>query len=330
MAEVAAEAGVSHQTVSRVINESPGVRPQTKQRVQAAIDKLGYRRNLAARALVTRQSGLIGVIAVGSFQYGPTSTLASLERAARENSYLTLIATIAETSHEQFRTALNEFLERSVEAIVVIASRESLVWFAGALNLAVPLIVLGPRPADLEGLTCLSVSQAGGARLAVSHLLELGHRDITLLTGPSNWVDAQRRLQGALSECEAHGVQPRIASGDWNPASGYEAGMRVADLPPAARPTAVFCANDHMALGFLAACHTQGIRVPEDISVVGFDDIPGVAYYTPGLTTVHQDFSELGSRAIGAALEMIAGRTPVTEPVPATLVIRGSTAPPRQ
>ncbi|APT89386.1 hypothetical protein CFRA_09135 [Corynebacterium frankenforstense DSM 45800] len=329
MAEVAAVAGVSHQTVSRVINGFPGVRPQTREKVQAAVDQLGYRRNLAARALVTRQSRLIGVIAVGSFLYGPTSTLASLERAARDHSYLTLIATIAETSDEQFSAALDEFLERSVEAIIVIASRESLVWFAGSLDLDIPLIIVGPRPADLDQLTCLSVDQTAGAELAVTHLAELGHRDVTLLAGPANWVDAQRRFDGALTQSEMLGIQPRIARGDWSPGSGYAAGVKIAQLQPEARPTAVFCANDHMALGLLAAFHAHRISVPDEISVIGFDDLPGSGFYFPALTTIHQDFDALGTKVIKAALAMISGATPDTDPVPPKLVKRESTAAPR-
>lgn len=329
MAEVAAEAGVSHQTVSRVINGFPGVRPATRDRVQAAVGKLGYRRNLAARALVTKHSGLIGVIAVGSFLHGPTSTLASLERAARDHSYLTLIATIAETSEAQFRAALDEFLERSVEAVIVIASRESLVWFAGTLKLDIPLIIVGPRPTDLDDLVCMSVDQTAGARLAIAHLAELGHRDITLLAGPSNWVDAQRRLDGALAECAERGIQPRLARGDWSPASGHAAGVQIAELPSAARPTAICCANDHMALGALSAFHQYGIEIPTEMSVVGFDDLPGSGYYYPGLTTVHQDFETLGTRVIIAALKMIGGEAPDTEPVPPILVSRASTTHPR-
>lgn len=328
MAEVAAAAGVSHQTVSRVINGITGVRAETRQRVEEAVKELGYRRNQAARALVTQRSGLIGVIAVGSFLYGPTSTLATIEKSARQHEYLTLLATISEIDGDQFTTALNEFLDQGVEAVVVIAARERLVRFSSSLDLNIPIVVVGPRPDDLSDLLCVSVEQYEGARMAVDHLVELGHSDIALVSGPRHWVDSQQRLHGALAACEVHGIHPRVFSGDWSPESGHKAGHSLAEIPADRRPTAVFTANDQMALGLIGALRDHGIDLPREMSIVGFDDIPEAAYFSPSLTTVRQDFETLGARVMSAVISLLNGTDADLSPVIPTLIIRHSTTHP--
>lgn len=319
---VAELAGVSHQTVSRVINGFEGVRPDTKARVVSAIETLGYRRNNAARTLVTQRSGLIGVIAVGSFLFGPTSTLAAIEEASREHGYMTLLSTLRSANDETLTQAVNECLDRSVEVIIIIASRESLMRLSASLRPGVPLIVVGPRPDGMEGLHTLSVDQELGARLAVRHLIDLGHQHITLLSGPPDWVDAQERLRGAIAECAERGVSTSVIEGDWTAHRGYEVGLK---LVHEGLPTAIFAANDHMALGLLAAFNARGVSVPEDISVVGFDDISGSDYFSPPLTTVSQDFTTLGRRVMASALALLDGREADPTLVPPVLTQRRST-----
>lgn len=323
MAEVAERAGVSQQTVSRVMNGFSGVRDSTRSKVEEAIEELGYRRNLAARTLVTRRSGLIGVIAVGSFLYGPTRTLAAIERASRQHGYLTLLATIAESGADEFHAAVGEFLDRSVEALIIIASRETIVRYSGSLNANIPVVIVGPRPADLSDLHCLSVDQAKGATMAIEHLVELGHQDIALVTGPRQWVDAQQRIDGALTACEQRGIYPRIFSGDWSSAAGYRAGTWLAELPAATRPTAVFSANDAMAFGILRALAEHAIT----LSVVGFDDVPTAEYFIPPLTTVHQDFHQLGTRVLNAILAALTEKEPDFSCVEPVLKVRESSFP---
>jgi len=322
---VAELAGVSHQTVSRVINGFEGVRPATKERVLDAISTLGYRRNNAARTLVTQRSGLIGVIAVGSFLFGPTSTLAAIEEASREHGYMTLLSTIPGGADADLSSAVEACLARDVEALIIIASRETLVRLSASLSPGVPVVVVGPRPQGVESLRTLSVDQELGARLAVRHLVDQGHRGITLLTGPLDWVDAQDRLRGALAECDERGVQSRVVEGDWSARRGYEVALGLATDE---LPTAIFSANDQMALGLLAAFHSRGVRVPEDVSVVGFDDVAGTDYYSPPLTTVRQDFASLGRRVLAATLALVEGQEPDLALVPPTLVVRGSVATP--
>ncbi|MGO3085615.1 LacI family DNA-binding transcriptional regulator, partial [Ancrocorticia populi] len=304
MAEVAKVAGVSHQTVSRVVNGFPGVGPQTRERIEAAIIQTGYRRNSAARTLVTRKSGLIGVITVGSFLYGPTSTLAAIDEAAREHGYSILLSSVQEGEATTFQRAIGSCLDRTVEAIVVIAARKATVDHLEELDLDVPMVVVGPASRDLPNLNCLSVNQAQGARLAVEHLVELGHRDIALLTGPASWMDARERLEGARQACEEAGLVPRVYEGDWSAADGYKYGNNLAQNVQK-MPTAIFAANDHMALGLIAAFHANDIKLPEQVSLVGFDDVPEAAYYSPALTPVPQDFPPLVRKVLAATLTLL-------------------------
>ena len=327
--EVAESAGVSRQTVSRVVNDVPGVLPDTRERVMAAIATLGYRRNRAAASLVTQRSGLIGVVTVGSFLFGPTSTLTAIEQAARERGYTILLSTLRSSELDEIGPSLAATLERGVEAIIVIASREEMVRRLAAIESPVPVLLVGPRVAGVGGLTTLSVDQRAGASMAVDFLVEQGHRDIALLVGPPAWVDAQDRREAAVEQCRAYGIRPRLMDGDWSAASGHQAGLLLvaeAGSGGAQLPTAVFAANDAMALGLLSAFHERGVSVPGTVSVVGFDDVAESAFYSPPLTTVRQDFSALGARVIEAALAMLAGEEPELSLVPASLVVRGSVA----
>jgi DNA-binding LacI/PurR family transcriptional regulator len=175
------------------------------------------------------------------------------------------------------------------------------------------------------GAHSMSVDQAGGARLAARHLLDLGHAAIVHLSGPLDWIDAQARRDGFLDELARAGVEPRsLAAGDWTAQSGYRAGIELLD---ARDFTAVFASNDQMALGFLHACHERGVDVPADVSLVGFDDIPEAAHFTPPLTTVRQNFEELGHRAVSILLAELRGDPPLQRsPVVPELRVRASTA----
>ena len=326
MSDVAARAGVSHQTVSRVLNDHPNVRPATRERVLAAIAELGYRRNPAARALVTRRSGMIGVMSSGSALFGPSSTLIAVEGAARDAGLFVSVATIAKWEVESVSTALEHFMDQGADAVVVIASHDEAVAAARTFTGSVPLVMIGP--AELPPpLHAVSGDQYGGARLAVRHLLELGHREVVHLAGPVDWFDARRRIDGWRDELAAAGVTaPEPIPGDWSAARGYEVGRR---LVAEGLPTAVFAANDQLALGLLRAFAEAGVRVPDDVSVVGFDDIEGSAHFFPPLTTVRQEFRLLGRRCLEAVVELLAGDAPEPELVLPSLVVRASSGPPR-
>jgi len=325
MTDVARLAGVSHQTVSRVLNDHTSVRPATRERVLAAIEQLGYRRNLSARALVTRRSGLIGIVASGSSRSGPAGTLGALEQAARAAGYFVTVAIAPEPEPDLHGEITDAFVEQGVEGVVAIAPTPGVAEIAQALGAQVPVLVVSAwDPPD--GVPTISVDQRAGARLAAEHLLGLGHTDVVHLSGPTDWFDATARIEGWHAALAEAGVTPRPdLAGDWSSERGYELGRSLLeDLP-----TAVFAGNDLAALGVLRAFAEAGVRVPQDVSVIGFDDLEGAANFYPPLTTVRQDLRALGAAALGALVEVIAGGAALPRRLPPQIVERASTAAPR-
>jgi DNA-binding LacI/PurR family transcriptional regulator len=326
MADVARLAGVSHQTVSRVLNEHPSVSDETRRRVETAIVQLGYRRNTAARALVTRRTSTLGVISVDTTQYGPAHTLFGIEEAARRAGYFINFASLREVNRAAMRAALDHLTDASVDGIVVIAPVRAAVEAVHGQRLDVPLVMVetSDRTDDLS----VVVDQVAGARMATRHLLDLGHETVLHVRGPEEWVEADARARGWLAElASSRSPVPDVLTGDWSPSSGYAAGLEIARRPEV---TAVFAANDQMSLGILRALHEAGRRVPDDVSIVGFDDIPEAEYFHVPLTTVRQDFAEVGRRCIERVLALIEGRSAPTKPaIQPELIVRGSTAAPR-
>jgi DNA-binding LacI/PurR family transcriptional regulator len=326
MSDVAKVAGVSHQTVSRVLNDFPKIRPATRDRVLAAIEELGYRRNIAARTLVTRRSRTIGVITADMSHFGPANTMLALESASRAAGYSLSLAGLPEISATSLRAAVDQIMDQAVEAVVVIVAHQAALTFARSLRIGVPLVLV---EGDLSAAPLTAgVDQIEGARLATRHLLDLGHETVVHLPGPADWLEAAARREGWRMALEERGrpIPALMAEGDWSSHSGYEASRA---MLRESRPTAVFAANDQMALGLLRALHESGIRVPEDVSVVGFDDLPESGFFTPPLTTVRQDFRELGQRTMALILRVLAGELDASEPlVEPVLIVRSSTAPP--
>lgn len=331
MADVARRAGVSHQTVSRVLNEHPSVRPETKERVLRAIDELAYRRNSSARALVTRRTNTLGVIAFDTTLYGPASTLFGIEQAAREAGYFISIVSLRAITSKSVAEAFDYLAEQSVDGVIVIAPQQRAVEALGALPHDMPIVAVEGGKAPDHPVVC--VDQHAGAAAVTRHLLELGHETVWHVSGPSDWLEAGARMDAWRTTLEAAGARvPDVVEGDWSPASGFEAGQRL--IRSGAVPgdvTAVFVANDQMALGLLRALREAGVDVPGEVSVAGFDDIPEAAYFLPPLTTVRQDFATVGRDSIGVLLDRI--ETGPTSPprrvvAPATLVVRASTAAP--
>ena len=325
--DVARLAGVSHQTVSRVINAHPNVAPETRRRVEEAIAQLGYRRNVAARALVTRRSNTIGVITGVSVEWGPSMALVGIEAAARDAGFFVSVAGLGSIDPSTVRDVIGHFDSQGVDGIVVIAPEGAMAHLAEPLVTDVPVVVVaaGAEPAD--GVKITAIDQQLGARLATAHLAEQGHTRIAHLAGPEPWVDAIERVSGWRDELRARRLRPGpLLRGDWTAASGYRLGQRLIDRGNP--PTAMFVANDLMAIGFIRALYEAGVRVPHDISVVGFDDIPGVSHLIPRLTTVRQDLDRLGHQCIEILLGELSGTTsdyPLLEPI---LIVRDSTAPP--
>ncbi len=324
LTDVAGLAGVSHMTVSRVVNSTGPVRPETRAKVLAAVEQLNYRPNSAARALVTGKTGILGVVALDSTLYGPASMLYGIENAAREAGYSITITSVGTPNRAAVADAIETLRRQAVEGIVAIAPHAEAAKALESAPRDMPLVAIGGCP-DTP-VPVIAVDQYDGARRATEHLLALGHRAVWHAAGPVHWLEAQDRERGWRETLERHNAEaPRMLRGDWTPHSGYLVGRELArerDL------TAVFVANDQMALGLLRAFAEAGIRVPKDVHVVGFDDVPEAAYFSPPLTTVHQDFIEVGRRTFRQLAERIAGRPPLPHDlVPAELIVRESTGP---
>jgi DNA-binding LacI/PurR family transcriptional regulator len=328
MADVARLAGVSHQTVSRVVGDHPNVRDETRAKVLHAIEEMGYRRNSSARALVTRRTRTLGVVASNTTLYGPASTLFALEEAARAEGYLVSTVSLREMTVATFSEALDHLSDGGVEGVVAIAPRQSAVAALAELRHPFPVVTVGSG----HGLDfpSVNVDQRLGARLATGHLLAAGHRTVWHLAGPEDWQEAADRVVGWRATLEAAGIEPPPPlSGDWSPLSGYQAGQELAGWVGRGL-TAVFVSNDQMALGVLRALREAGVRTPRDVAVAGFDDIPESEFFAPPLTTVRQDFSAVGKRSIALLLDLIEGRAPSGAPrilIEPQLVVRASSSP---
>lgn len=325
MHDVARLAGVSHQTVSRVLNDHPNVRPTTRDRVLEAIRQLNYRPNALARGLVTRRSQTIGVISFDTRLFGPASTLLAIERAARAAGYAVTITSLADLDAASVRTAVGTLAGQSVDGVIVIAPREGAARGLRDLRPGLPVVAV---EAGYGGeIPVVSVDQFAGARLATDHLLSLGHRTVWHIAGPADWLEARERVEGWQASLAAAGAAaPPLLRGDWSPESGYRAGV---ELAAETDVTAVFAANDQMALGVLHAFYERGVGVPDDVSVVGFDNIPESAFLIPSLTTVHQDFDELGRRGLQLLVDIMDGARAAPERparVRPTLIARRSSA----
>jgi DNA-binding LacI/PurR family transcriptional regulator len=325
MADVAQLAGVSHQTVSRVVNGSAHVRPETRQRVLAAMDRLDYRPNPAARALVTGRSGTLGVVSFDTTLHGPASTLFAIEQAAHAVGYFITIVSLLALDRASVLGAIERLRVQGVDGILVITPHEGAAEALVNLPTGVPVVAVeAGRP---DSVPLVAVDQRSGAVAATQLLLDLGHRTVWHVAGPPDFLEAQQRLEGWRATLEASGAEvPPVLVGDWSPRSGYQVGLRLAEDPDV---TAVFVSNDQMALGVLRALHEHGRTIPGHVSVVGFDDVPEAEYFTPPLTTVRQNFAEVGRGSLRLLLEVMrGGQPPQYLAVAPELVVRRSTAPP--
>jgi DNA-binding LacI/PurR family transcriptional regulator len=320
--DVARLAGVSHQTVSRVLNDLPNVRPATRARVEQAIAQLRYSPSPAARALVTRRTRTIGLVAPVAADFGPTSIAMHFNVAARAARYNVETVSSLDTDPADVRAIVEGLLRQRVDAIVLVVVDVDVLELVRGLDLSIP--VVAAASAARRSPLFVSLDQYRGARAAVRHLAELGHERILHLAGPQRAADAIERVRGwrdELAERRLEVVAP--THGDWSAASGYRLGAEL-DVNPG---SAVFVANDHMAIGVLSALRERGLRVPEDVSVVGFDDVPESGYLHPALTTVRQDFAALGElmmQKVLVAVEEPESAT-VDTPLPTRLIVRQST-----
>lgn len=323
MTDVAAVAGVSHQTVSRVLNNVGSVRPETRERVLAAIDQLGYHRNEAARALATNRSRLIGIITTTDINYGPAQTLFGIELAAKDAGYIVTVAALSEFSEGSLSETLNLFLGLGVAGIVVIAPVMEVARGLHHLPIDIPTVTVSSAwSSDESRLSFVGVNQREGAASAVRHLIDRGCRSIGHIAGPSNWFDAIEREAGWRQTLADAGLPAGpLLRGDWTAASGYRL---TRGLLKDGLPDAIFVGNDQMALGAMYALQNAGVAIPGDIRLVGFDDEPGSAFFSTPLTTVRQNFDTMGREAIKAIAARLTGEDVRNTLTSASLLIRKS------
>lgn len=331
MADVAARAGVSYQTVSRVLNEPEIVRPDTRARVSEAITALGYTRNRAARALKTTRSSLIGVLTDGSSLFGPAETTTAIEAAAREAGYAVLLTTVAPGSDSEDEIG-GQLLGSGADGILVIAAHEAMIPVVEAVSRSTPVLAVAAEPPRIPGVQVVGADQRLGAHQVVEHLARTGCRSVVHAAGPADWFDAGARRRGferALDELDMDGAV--IGPGDWTPRAGFELCQRL--IREGSLPEAIFAANDMMAIGVIHALHEHGLRVPQDVAVVGFDNFLGSEFLIPPLTTVSQPFAELGRAALQRLVQGVEQREQPKQDAPSTLaprlVVRRSTRPER-
>lgn len=317
--EVARLAGVSTQTVSRVINNYPNIRPETRMRVLEAMRALDYRVNNAARALGTASTRTIGVIATDATLYGPTVGIAALAEAAREAGLWIATAYADASDPAAIDGAIAHVLAQGIDGLVLVAPHARMVAALRERELGVPVAALH---AD-EG----AGAQHEGAALAAAHLVGLGHRRIGRLGGPVDWLEEASRAQGAEAGLQRAGLSlTHEWRGDWSARSGADRAAEVAAAVQAGGLTAILAANDQMALGLMAGLAGSGIRVPHDLAVVGFDDNPDAAFYAPALTTVRVDVLGDARRCVAEVTGASAGG-PTSMSAPAQLIVRASSAP---
>ena len=327
--DVAERAGVSHQTVSRVINGHELVSSTTRERVKRAIEELHYVPSPIARGLMSNRTHSIGLVssAISDHFFGEVAAGAEIE--ARRRGYYLVIASVEEHAEADERAYLRLMLERRVEGLIV--ARPRLPISVDQLPLDhVPIVAIAS--ADAPGVTVVDVDNRSGGRDAVGYLLQRGHRRIATVTGPMEWRSSQHRLEGYRDALSTAGVafDPSLTeqAHGWEPADGQAAMARL--LMRGASFTALFTYSDMIGIGAIKELRTRGLRVPQDVSVVGYDDVPVAAYVDPPLTTIRQPMREVGEHAASLVLDAIAhGGQGANRLLPAQLIVRDSViAPP--
>lgn len=329
--DVAAVSGVSYQTVSRVINNHPNVAEETRTRVLDAISKLDYRPNRMARSLAAKRSNTLAVVTFGMNYHGPAQMMIHVERAARSAGYDLIFSNISDLSNVQ--DALSQITQWQVDGILVIIPTATCSYEELSDLSRVPIVLIDP--AQGQEIPSVTVDQYAGSRMVTQHLIDLGHRHISEISGPLDWHGAT--WYGALARHQAWedtlreaNITPGISvQGDWSVASGYEMAQYL--IHQKTQFTALVVGNDQMALGAMRALRHEGFSIPDDLSIVGFDNMPESAYFESPLTTIHQDFDMLGKQGVEYLIEQINApeismKQRLIQP---HLIIRESTAPPK-
>ncbi|QPC80825.1 LacI family DNA-binding transcriptional regulator [Phototrophicus methaneseepsis] len=307
LADIAREAGVSKQTVSRVVNNNPDVAIATRKRVQAIIDRLDYQPNALAKSLSARQTHTIGLISSQLHDFGPLSMLLAIDKGAHDAGYRLLPYLVHDDHRSDVETHLRNLLARQPDAIIWEFSR---TWVNAefmennSLLASIPIITMENKILGIP--TVIDVLQKKAAINGIQHLLDEGYQNIGIIAGPPSWHLSMKRLEGWRACLHEHGLPAedrQIAQGDWSADSGYQATAHLLETFP--EMDAVFATNDKMAMGALNLLHERGIQIPQQMGVLGYDDMPEAKHMYPALTTLHQPFAQYGAAMVKAAVMMI-------------------------
>ena len=327
-------AGVSTQTVSRVINERPDVSSETRKRVQDVINELGYQPSALARSLIRQRSYTLGVATAGLRYLGPSRTLSGIASAAEEAGYSILLKELPGFHANNIAPIIQSFISRHVDGVIwaVPEIGDNHDWITSqSLGLDIPLVYITMEPRKGSSVMCIDNYQGG--RMAMAHLLEQGYRHIAHLAGPLDWWEARQRKaawRDSLIEAGLEAQDAYWAEGNWSSASGVSAFEKILEHYP--EMDAIFVGNDQMALGVIQVACQRGLRIPEDLGVVGFDNIPESPFFSPPLTTIQQDQYNQAKLAVEEVIKIIESGWRGQEPdepqtivLPPTLVVRQST-----
>jgi len=304
---VAQEAEVSTQTVSRVINNRPDVAPETRQRVLDIIQQLGYQPSELARSLIHRRSYTLGVVTAGLKYIGPSRTLSGITTKIEELGYALLLKELPRFTTDNIQSLIQFLLARHIDGILwaVPEIGDNRDWLETGLDsIPVPIVFLTMQ--SRPGFTIVSMDNRLGGKMATQHMLELGRQHIGHISGPMEWWEARQRKQGWQEALQAAGrrvTEAHCAEGNWSSSSGEIAFLKLLQSYP--EMDAVFIANDQMALGALQVANRRGLRIPQELAVVGFDNIAEATYFYPSLTTINQNQHELGCHAVQELVDLI-------------------------
>lgn len=323
--DVARLAKVSHQTVSRVLNNNPSIRPETKTRVLKAMESLGYRPSLAARALASSKTKMLGILSSDTDFTGPAAMVHHMEAAARAQGYFVVTVGIDANDEASVQSGIDHLMKLGIEGLALVTPQLRAVEIARAAVSGIPVVTMDSMYRMDE--LAVSVDNFAGGAAATQHLIDLGHTEIVHISGPQGWFESTTRAAGYTATMLNANLTPQIIDGDWQINTGYQIGKKL-DVDSKG-VTALFIANDRMSFGFMHAMRERGIEVPGRLSIVGFDDLEEASYTSPPLTTLRQDFKELGSRAMKLLLSEISGSATIKlDRLVPELVRRGSTAAP--
>ncbi len=316
LADVAKKAGVSSQTVSRVVRGADVVAPRTRDKVLAIVAELGYQPNLAARSLSQRRTGVVHVVNATPLFHGHARTFLEVVGALGELGLHTSMSVVPFGEE----LTLNQLIPLGVDGLVILGGHSCSSHWAEVAETRVPVVFLGQRIGLPDSVSSVGVDQAHGALLATRHLLEGGRQRLLHICGPRDWLDAEERRDGFISACEEAGVSfEKLSSPTWDARSAHEL---AADMPEGI--DGVFASNDHLALGVMRRLHERGLSIPHDVSVVGFDDAEGSDCSWPPLSTVRQPFREVGQTAVAQLTRLMDAGSPEHTLIRPELVVRGS------